>query len=160
MARISAAPARLPTTLPTTLGVGRGAVGPDEPEPAAAVLTAGSAVFVGPPAPPTTPVPPVGDAVALACRDESVPVEIKEPDRLDMTRDAESDTDEDREALPRADSEAVDDPLARVEFETGRSAARLDTDTALPRTLVGEGDALAGAGLTCKAAAVTPEGHG
>jgi hypothetical protein len=52
MAKISAAPARLPTTLPTTCGVGSGVVLPGELPPAPAVARAGSAaVLVSPPAP-------------------------------------------------------------------------------------------------------------
>lgn len=113
--------------------------------------------MAGPPPPPKIPVPPTGDEVALPRCDESVPVEVKEPERLDMVRDTDSDADIDIEALPRAERDAVDDTLARVEFESGGSAARLDTEIALPDTLVGEGERLA---LTCKAAAETPDGHG
>lgn len=63
--RINANPATLPTTLPTIVGVG--AVAPS-PEPAAAVEDdegVPPAVPVGPPKPPTTPLPsPLLDALA------------------------------------------------------------------------------------------------
>jgi hypothetical protein len=56
MARIRAAPARLPTTLPTTCGVWRGGVAPLALAPAAAEVCEGApAVLSG--APPRAPPP-------------------------------------------------------------------------------------------------------
>lgn len=54
MARISAAPARLPTMLPTTCGVCRGAglLSPPASATAAVVAAGGAAVFPTPPPPP------------------------------------------------------------------------------------------------------------
>lgn len=88
MARKSAAPARLPMTLPTTLGVARGLLSFDDPpsELVDAVVSAGAgAVFAGPP-----PPPPRGDVdaagsdeVADICVDDCVDENDEDEDDSD-----------------------------------------------------------------------------
>jgi hypothetical protein len=145
--------AGLPTTLPTTCGVGRGVVLPAPVVPAAAVFRAEpGSVWVGapPPTPPYCVVPCTGaSAVALPNRDIAISPKPDDGRRLDMADDAELDVVTLMEVLlfDARDVDSKDDVLIMVEFELG--ADGIDAETrALLSPLVSAADGWTGVGLT------------
>lgn len=156
MARKSAAPARLPMTLPTTLGVARGLLSFDPPvsELVGAVVSAGAgAVLTGPPPPPPRDVDAAGsDEVADICVDDCVDEndeDEEESDDMDVDEVLFSDEKKDEDSMVLEDVE-----LKPIDEASEEETAELLLDVAV-EVDVGEGE------VDVERTAVgTPDGHG
>lgn len=158
---MSAAPARLPTMLPTTCGVSRGAelsVSASAADPVA--VAAGAAVFRGPPPPPGYVVMAASEAVAVLPNNEDA---VSDDDtRPDGSEDGEVNVADDCVMLFSEGSsvETKAAVLANVEFKSG-FVAEIGAGTALlPAGFVGTGAEMAGFGLAAASATGAPDGHG
>jgi hypothetical protein len=144
-ASMRAAPAKLPTTLPTTCGGARGMVLPVEAAPAADdVFAAGGAGLPGAPA----PAPPInvglaagGEAAVLLRRDGAAP---------SLLESAESDDDDPKEATTAAvtdasiDEEVLFDGVRETLETSGSVPVVVELDAALAGIMMNGGVALLG----------------
>lgn len=161
MASISAAPARLPTTLPTTCGGARGVVLPVELAPGADELCAGAAGL--PDCPPPLPPPPFceglagfEDAVKLPMKSWTVSVLVKNGIGLEADIDSDGDAD-DEAALSKDVADAVGD-IEGVLAVGDCDAGMAEDATLLPEALAGV--ELVKAVVTCNASADAPDAYG